>query len=131
MKRVPFWLSLLGLIAVYVLLGKLGLSLASVNASATPVWPPTGIALAALLVWGYRMWPGVFAGAFLVNLLTQGSVASSLGIATGNTLEALVGAALVNRYAQGVAVFDHPRNILTFFIGAAVFSTMLSATIGV
>src|SRR2546427_536376 len=90
---------ILGLAAVYVLAGKLGLLLAFVHASATAVWPPTGIALAAFLLLGYRVWPGIFLGAFLVNLTTAGSVATTIGIATGNTLEGLVGAHLVNRWA--------------------------------
>src|SRR3989475_8326355 len=76
---------ILGLAAVYVLAGKLGLLLAFVHASATAVWPPTGIALAAFLLLGYRVWPGIFLGAFLVNLTTAGSVATTNGIAPRNT----------------------------------------------
>src|SRR5206468_1936549 len=82
---------------------------AIVHASATPVWPPTGIALAAMLLLGRGIWPVIFAGAFLVNVTTAGSVLSSLGIAAGNTLEALVGAALVTRFAGGAAVFGRAR----------------------
>ena len=62
----------LGLAAVYVLAGKLGLLLAFVHASATAVWPPTGIALAAFLLLGYRVWPGIFLGAFLLHFTTVG-----------------------------------------------------------
>src|SRR2546426_10629880 len=93
--RVPWGTTpvvIFGLAAVYVLAGKLGLLLAFVHASATAVWPPTGIALAAFLLLGYRVWPGIFLGAFLVNLTTAGSVATTIGIATGNTLEGLAGA---------------------------------------
>src|SRR5689334_24953312 len=89
------------LAAVYFGCGAFGLSLALVNKSATAVWPPSGLALAALLLGGTRLWPGVFAGAFLVNILTQGSVATAVTIATGNTLEAVVGANLVIRFANG------------------------------
>src|SRR5437867_4272066 len=94
------------LAAVYFCAGVLGLSLAFVNASVSAVWPPTGLALAALLLWGFRLWPGVFVGAFLVNITTQGSVSTTLGIATGNTLEAVLGAWLVGRFAGGLKVFD-------------------------
>src|SRR6202040_743444 len=66
------------LAAVYFLAGKLGLKLAFVNASVTAVWPCTGIALAAFLVLGYRVWPAILTGAFLVNLTTAGSVATSI-----------------------------------------------------
>src|SRR5262249_59128932 len=92
------WPALAALTLVYIVAGKLGLLLAFVHASATAVWPPTGIALAALLVYGYPAWPAIFVGAFVVNVTTAGSVASSLGIAAGNTLEALVGVWLVNRW---------------------------------
>src|SRR5881296_3753288 len=95
------------LAAVYFCAGKLGLLLAFVNASVSPVWPPTGIALAALLMWGYRLWPGIFLGAFLVNFTTAGTPVADLGIAAGNTLEALLGAWLVNRYANG---HDYPSS---------------------
>lgn len=67
------------LAAIYFVAGKLGLSLALVNPSATAVWPPAGIALAALLVLGYRVWPGILLGAFLVNFMTAGSAATSIG----------------------------------------------------
>src|SRR3954467_12896822 len=98
------------LACLYFAAGKLGLSLAFVNASATAVWPPTGIALAALLLWGYRLWPGVFLGAFLANIITQGSVTTTLGIAAGNTLEALAGAWLVQRFARGPKAFDRAQS---------------------
>src|SRR6266516_5571527 len=97
----------LALAAIYFCAGKLGLLLAFVNASVSPVWPPTGIALAALLMWGYRLWPGIFLGAFLVNFTTAGTPVADLGIAAGNTLEALLGAWLVNRYANG---HDYPSS---------------------
>src|SRR5205814_9814311 len=100
-------LPLIGILAIiYFIAGKLGLMLASLHASASPVWPSAGIALAALLLLGYRAWPAIFLGAFLVNVTTAGNVATSLAIATGNALEALVGVWLVNRFAAGTSVFD-------------------------
>jgi signal transduction histidine kinase len=116
--------------AAYSLAGTLGLRLASVNASASPVWPPTGIALAALLLCGYRVWPAVLAGAFLVNMTTSGSVAASLGIAIGNTLEGIVGAYLVTRFAGGRDAFASPVNVARFTLFAGILATMVSATIG-
>src|SRR2546422_11700394 len=82
----------------YVVAGKLGLKLAFVHASATAVWPPTGIALAAFLVRGYHVWPSILLGAFLVNVTTAASGATSLGIAAGDTLGGVVGAELVQRF---------------------------------
>ncbi|HEV8264728.1 MAG TPA: MASE1 domain-containing protein [Gemmatimonadales bacterium] len=120
-----------GLAAVYFVSAKLGLRLAFVHASATAVWPPTGIALAAFLLLGARVWPAIFAGAFVANLTTAGTVATSLGIATGNTLEGVVGAYLVNRFARGAQVFERPGDVLKFALFAAVGATMVAATCGV
>lgn len=120
-----------GLTAVYVVAGKLGLRLAFAYPSATAVWAPTGIALAAFLILGARVWPAIFAGAFLVNLTTAGTVATSIGIGAGNTLEGLVGAYLINRFANGREVFDSTRDVFTFTLLAAGVSTTVSATCGV
>ena len=62
---------------VYVLLAKFGLGLASIHPSATPIWPPTGLALAAVLLRGYRITLAIFAGAFAVNAMTAGTLATS------------------------------------------------------
>ena len=125
------WWRLVALTGVYFAAGKIGLSLAFVHASATAVWPPTGIALAALLLYGFPVWPAIFLGAFLVNVTTAGSVASSLGIATGNTLEAVIGAWLVNRWAGGREVFLHARGFFAFAALAGGAGTAVSATFGV
>ncbi len=116
---------------VYFVGAKLGLRLAFLHPSATPVWPGTGLALASLLLLGYRAWPGILLGAFLANLTTWGTVWTSLGIATGNTLEGVTGAYLVNTYAHGKQVFDRWQDIFTFATLGAIVSTAVSATIGV
>ena len=121
----------LAVCAAYILAGKLSLRLASVHPSATPFWPPTGIALVALLALGLRYWPVVFAGAFLVNLTTAGSVLTSLGVATGNCLEAVLGAYLVRRYANGKHVFERTWDLLRFALYAGLLSTAVAATFGV
>jgi diguanylate cyclase (GGDEF)-like protein len=117
--------------AAYIIAGKLSLRLASVHPSATPVWPPTGIAIATLVALGLRFWPSIFAGAFLVNLTTAGSVLTSVGIATGNTLEAVIASFLVIRYANGRHAFDWARDILRFAFFAGAISTAVAATFGV
>ena len=99
--------------------------------SASAVWPPTGVAIAALLVFGYRARPAIFVGAFLVNLTTAGTIVTSLGIAAGNTLEGVAAAYLVARFAHGRHAFDHALDIFKFAALAAIASTALSATIGV
>ncbi|PYL20938.1 MAG: hypothetical protein DMF41_04310 [Verrucomicrobia bacterium] len=124
-------LPVIGLLTlVYFIAGKFGLLLASLHASASPVWPPAGIALAALLLLGYRAWPAIFVGAFLVNVTTVGNVATSLAVASGNTLEAVCGAWLVNRFAGGTTVFDRPQGVFKFAL-AAVVSTIISPAFGV
>lgn len=130
-RKAAITTGIVAVAGIYFVAAKLGLRLAFVHPSATPVWPPTGVALAALLLLGYRLWPGVFLGAFFANLTTFGTVWTSLGVATGNTLEGLVGAYLVTRYAGGSGVFTHPRDIFKFALLAALVSTTLSATIGV
>lgn len=115
----------------YFVAAKVGLSLAEVHPSATAVWPPTGIALTAFILLGYRFWPGIFLGAFLANLTTAGDVWTSLGIALGNTLEGLVGAFLVLRFAGGRQVFETPKGVILFTVLAGLLSTTISATLGV
>src|SRR2546422_558253 len=119
------------LAAVYFVAGKLGLRLAFVHASATAVWPPTGIAIAAFLILGLRAWPAILVGAFLVNLTTAGSVATSIGLGIGNTLEGVAGAYLVNRFAGGRNAFERAPDVFRFALVAALLCTTLSATVGV
>jgi PAS domain S-box-containing protein len=129
-SRTARWSVLAALTAVYVLAGKLGLHFAFVHASATAVWPPTGIALAAFLLFGPRVWPAVALGAFLVNVTTAGSIATSLGVAAGNTLEGLLGGWLVNRFARGRYAFERAQDIFAFVV-AVVPGALVSATMGV
>ena len=127
----PDLVQLVGLALFYFLAGRVGLSFADIHSSASAVWPPTGIALAALLVYGKGAWPAILAGAFLVNLTTSGAIASSLVIALGNTAEAVVGAWLVGRWARGAACFERVGDVFRFALLAAGLATMVSATIGV
>src|SRR3954447_14031491 len=99
-RRELYVLEILGLAAVYYGAAKLGLSLAFMNSSISAVWPPTGIALAALVFWGYRVWPGIALGALAANSWTGIPVYATLGIVVGNTGEALVGAFLLRRIAD-------------------------------
>ena len=122
---------LLLLAAGYFGAAKLGLMLAIIHASATAVWPPTGIALAGLLILGYGAWPAIAVGAFVANLTTHGTAATCLGIAAGNTLEALAGAWLVNRFANGRLAFYRGMDAFRFTALAGVVSTTVSATLGV
>ncbi len=126
--RLLFIIALLA--AAYFVAGTLSLRLAFINPSSTPIWPPAGIALASLLIFGYRVWPGIFAGAFFVNIVTAGTLITSIGIASGNTLEGLAGAYMVGRWAGGSEALKHSGGILRFTVLAGLLSTTVSATIG-
>jgi diguanylate cyclase (GGDEF)-like protein len=125
------WGLLVALALVYTAAGKLGLAFGLVNPSASAVWAPTGIALAAFLLGGTRFWPAIFVGAFLYNLTTAGSVLTSLGIAAGNTLEGAIGAALVRRWANGAQAFERGRDVIRFTVLAGLLATTLSPIVGV
>jgi PAS domain S-box-containing protein len=116
--------------AVYFGAAKLGLTLAFSNRSVTAVWPPSGLALAAVVLWGARLWPGIALGAFLANLTTQGSVLAVAGIATGNTLEPLLGALLLSRVGFRRDL-ERLRDVAALVLLAGALSTTVSATIGV
>src|SRR5713226_1601926 len=119
------------LAALYFGAAKLGLKFAFVNPSATALWAPTGITLAAFLIFGFRVWPGAFLGAFFANLTTAGSVLTSISIATGNSLEGVAGCYLVCRFARGRCAFERAQDIFKFAFLAGMVSTTISATIGV
>jgi len=121
----------LALAAVYYLGGYFGLRLASPHPSVTLVWPPSGIALASLLLGGSSLWPGVFVGAFAVNITTSGHVGSSFGIALGNTLEAVIAAFLVMRFAGGRRFMDRAGDVFRFIMLGALVSSTVSVLIGV
>ncbi|MGH7258860.1 MAG: sensor histidine kinase [Nitrospiraceae bacterium] len=131
LKGIYLLVVLCNIAAIYFVAGKLGLKLAVFHQSATPVWPPTGISLAAFLLFGYWVWPSIFLGAFAVNMTTAGSMTTSLGIATGNTLEGLLGLFLINHFANGREVFTRQHDTLRFVLLAALLSTAVSATFGV
>jgi diguanylate cyclase (GGDEF)-like protein len=119
------------LFLVYVVAGKLGLRLASVNPSVSPVWAPTGLAIASILLLGTKAWRPIFLGAFVVNITTVGSFLTALPISIGNTLEAVAGAWALTRLSLGASSFRTHRGILDFALLSAFGSTVISATIGV
>ena len=117
--------------AGYYALAKLGLRLASINPSASPIWPPTGLALAAVLLGGLRIWPAIFIGAFAANATTAGTLETSALIALGNTLESVAGGYLIGRWAGGAQTFESPVRVAKFALVAVGPATVISASIGV
>lgn len=118
------------LAVVYFAAAELGLSLASLHTNVTPVWPPAGIAIASLLIFGAQLWPGIFIGALAANLLTDIPVASAIGIAIGNTLQALVAYWLLLRVVRWQRSLDSVGEVMSFVVGAAVMAPLVSASIG-
>lgn len=121
---------MLALAIVYVIAARIGLALGAVSGFATLVWPASGIALAALVRCGYRLWPGVFIGAAVVNMIVGAPPLVGVGIGIGNTLEALLGAYLLNRVADFSPALDRMRDVLAV-LAAAALSTVVAATVGV
>ncbi|HYN81657.1 MAG TPA: MASE1 domain-containing protein [Gemmatimonadaceae bacterium] len=130
-KQAAFAAEILVLAALYVVAARAGLKLDAVGGFASLIWPPTGIALAALLIRGYRLWPGVAIGAFVANVLTGAPIPVALGITLGNTLEALAGAYALRQIPEFHRTLDRLIDAFALLVVAAVMSTAISATIGV
>ena len=123
--------ALLALTIIYAGAARTGLMLDAIAGFATLVWAPTGIALAALLLFGYRLWPAVFLGAFAVNLWTGAPLVAALGIALGNTLEAVAGTFALRRIPGFRPALDRLEDVASLIVVAAGVCTMISASIGV
>jgi PAS domain S-box-containing protein len=129
--RLRYLTALVVVAGAYFVLAKLGLQLASINPSASPIWPPTGLALAAVMLGGLRIWPAILVGAFAANATTAGTLETSAFIALGNTLEGVVGGFLIERWSGGRDTFASPWRVAKFALVAAGPATVISATIGV
>jgi PAS domain S-box-containing protein len=125
-----YGIQLTALAAIYVAAAKLGIELSVARGVITPVWAPTGIAIAALFLFGRRLWPAVAVGAFVANVTSDASVGVSAAIAVGNTLEAVVGSELLRRAGVRPAL-DRVRDVLALIVLAAVLAPMIAATNGV
>lgn len=123
--------SLAGVALFYFAAAQAGLMFAVVGSTVTLVWPPSGIALVAVLVFGYRITFGILLGAFLANAGTGLPLLLALGIAIGNMLEAWAGAYLLKRLARFRNTMDRRRDVFAFILLAAILSTTISASLGV
>jgi len=114
----------------YLAAGKIGLSTPFTSSNISPVWPASGVALSAVLVFGFRAWPAIAVAAFLVNWGTIPS-AAAVGLGCGNTLAALTGAFLLKRLANLDVSLSRLHDVLMLIVYGALGSTMVSASIGV
>ncbi len=129
-KRLVWGAEVAALAALYVIAARFGLALDAVAGFATLVWAPTGIAIAALLMRGYRLWPGVALGAMIANLWAGAPAGAALGIALGNTLEAVIATYVLRQVPGFRASLERLVDVLAFISLAAMLSTVISATIG-
>jgi signal transduction histidine kinase len=125
LRALKYAAQLLAVGAIYFFVARFALPLASAYPSTTAVWPPAGVALAAVLLGGYRVVPAIFAAAFLVNALSSGPNYAAAATAAGNTLEAFAGGLLVNRWAKGLVAFTASTGAVKF-----VLTAMLAAAVG-
>lgn len=124
---------------LYFASAKVGLALAVFHPSVSSVWPPSAVSVAVLLLLGRSCWPAVFAGSFLINLQSGlahdfglgSSALAATGIAVGNSLEGLLGAWAVERYARGPRAIERAQDLIRLFIYAGLLATMAGATFGV
>lgn len=131
----------MGLAAAYFVTGKLGTFLAIPPGYATAIWPPSGIALAGILLYGYRVWPGILLGSFLINLSTSliagspseilVSVTITLAIGSGASLQAVVGAYLVRRFAGFPNSLAKEKEVFSLFFFGGILSALINSTLAV
>ncbi len=132
MSPRPWYPAKIGAVAaVYFSAAKLGLLAAVAQKVVSSAWPPTGVALATLLLLGVRFWPGIALGAFLLNWTSGVPAAGAAGIAAGNTLEAVTAVLLLRRVADFRPSLAGLRDVLALVTLAALISPLVSATIGV
>ncbi len=130
-RGLPLLLTRVAVLAVtYAIVARLGLGVEALGGLAALVWPPTGVALAALVIFDLRLWPGVTLGALIANLGAGAPAGVAIGIALGNTLEAVLGATILSRTAGFERGLGTLRSVAAVVL-AAFGSTLVSATVGV
>jgi PAS domain S-box-containing protein len=132
-RKIGKYLALTLIVLIsYFLAGKLGQATTAIRSgNIGPVWPAFGVALAAVLLYGYRVWPGIFIGVFLVDFLSPVPTVAALGQASGATLAAITGAFFLRRIADFESSFSRLRDALGMIVLGALGSALISATIGV
>ena len=126
----PYAVRLVTVFVLYLAAGKLGLAAPFTSGNVSPFWPASGIALASVLLWGYRVWPAIASAAFLVNFWSPIPTQAALGIAVGNTSAALVGAFLLRRVGRLNLGLDRLRDVMALLTLGALISPIVAATIG-
>ncbi len=114
---------------LYHLAARLGLKMAYLQANTSPVWPPTGIAIAVLMLFGLNLWPGITLGVLVGSVLTGAPFSLAIGMALGNTLEAVIAVYFLKRFLHFHDSFDRLNDVIGLIV-VALIATAISATIG-
>src|SRR5580658_4772479 len=128
LKAAAYALELIAIAVAYFGIAVSGLLIPWINPTATPLWPPTGLALALVLLRGYRIWPAILVGAFFSTVVGNGALSEAACIALGTPIAALAGAWLINRWSQGRDTFATPLGVAKFALIAFAPTAMISAT---
>lgn len=128
---ITYLIHLFVLFVLYLVTARFGLSVEPIGGFATLIWLPTGISLAALLVFGIKLWPAVFMGAFVANFLTGASIPVALAMGCGNALESVVAFLLLRKFAGFRRSLERLRDVVALVVLGAFFSTTISASVGV
>lgn len=131
MSRAQTALLIFAIATVYFLAAKFGFLMAFATKQVTAVWPPTGIALVAYLLFGFRVWPGVFIGAFLINVISNEPTLTAIGIAAGNTLAGIGGIMMLRSVVDFNLSLTSVKDILGLAVFGAGVGCVISATNGV
>jgi len=116
--------------AGYVVAAKLGFRVALVAEQVTTVWPATGLAQAALILWGRSLWPAIWLGAFIANANTSVPLWGAASVAAGNTLESVVTALVLLRLSGFDPALRRVKDALAFIVVGGILATAISATVG-
>jgi PAS domain S-box-containing protein len=128
LRAAAYTLELIVIAAAYFGLAVSGLLIPWINPTATPLWPPTGLALALVLLRGYRIWPAIVVGAFFSTVVGDGALSEAACIALGTPIAALAGAWLIDRWSHGRETFATPLGVAKFALIAFAPTAMISAT---
>ena len=110
----------LALAVAYVIAAQLGFRVAFVAEQVTTVWAPTGIAQAALLLWGMSLWPAIWVGALVANASADAPLWVAAAVATGNTLEAVAAISILRRLPEFDPTLRRLRDVVAFIVVAAL-----------
>lgn len=128
-STLVFLIKVLALAIIYHLTARLGLMMAFFQANTSPVWPPTGIGIAALFILGYQYWPGITLGVLLGSILTGAPINLAIGMALGNTLEALAAVYCLKKIIGLHQAMDRIRDVMGLVL-VSLACTMIGASIG-